>query len=764
MDQERTELSRQSQQQIDAIGRLAGGVAHDFNNVLTVIQSYACLLEESLDPTDTRRTDASEIRRASERATVVTRQLLTLSQHSVVQPRSLDLDELVAQFVPMLRFLVGEQVTVVSHRTEGALVVADPGQLEQVLMNLAVNARDAMPTGGRMTVETTTEDLDPDQAVALGVKAGRFVVLAVTDTGVGMDAQTQARIFDPATGLGLSIVHGIVTQTGGCVSAYSELGHGTTFRVRLPLSTETVVVGESAVETSRVLRALTILVVDDQREVRGVAARVLRDAGCEVVEAATAEQACRICVTHERAIDVAVLDVVLPDGRGDQLVHQLRELRPSIKVVMMSGYPAGALSPIGATPPELLAKPFTPSTLRAAVTRVVRADAPRSMTMPLVHDAKDRPRVLVVDDDDDCRKAMGRILRKLDLEVVEVDNGRSAMAELEAKSFDVVLSDVNMPGGGGLELMRAIRGIDLEVPIVLMTGAPDVTSATTAIEYSAFRYLTKPIDTDALGKAIHHAIRVHALARIRREAFAVSGAQARAADRADLEVQFGSALDQLWIAFQPIFNAKTGALYGVEALARSGDASMSSPMKLFDAATELARLPQLGRKVRALSAAGFAERRDDLVLFVNLYPEDLSDMELVAESSPLTKIASRVVLEVTERTSLGNSPELSARLARLRKLGFRLAVDDIGAGYSGLTSFTELVPEVVKIDMSLVRDIDKSPLKQRIVATLCRLCREVGCLVVGEGVETADERDCLVRLGCDLLQGYLLGRPERTLP
>jgi EAL domain-containing protein (putative c-di-GMP-specific phosphodiesterase class I) len=174
-----------------------------------------------------------------------------------------------------------------------------------------------------------------------------------------------------------------------------------------------------------------------------------------------------------------------------------------------------------------------------------------------------------------------------------------------------------------------------------------------------------------------------------------------------------------------------------------------------------ARLPLVGRKVRALSSDAYAARADDVALFVNLHPEDLDDLDLVADDAPLSKIASRVVLEVTERSSLERCAGLTERIARLRSMGFRLAVDDIGAGYSGLTSFTELMPEIVKIDMSLVRDVHKSALKQRTIGALCRLCRDVGTLVVGEGVETIDERDALVSLGCDLLQGYLIGRPAR---
>jgi EAL domain-containing protein (putative c-di-GMP-specific phosphodiesterase class I) len=185
---------------------------------------------------------------------------------------------------------------------------------------------------------------------------------------------------------------------------------------------------------------------------------------------------------------------------------------------------------------------------------------------------------------------------------------------------------------------------------------------------------------------------------------------------------------------------------------------------VLDAATELKRLAALGRRVRRLSSSAFAGRTDGVALFVNLHPEDLLDADLFDPDSPLTKLAPRVVLEITERASLDSTPELSDRAARLRGLGFRIAVDDIGAGYSGLTSFTELTPEIVKIDMSLVRDVHTSALKQRTIGALCRLCHEVGTLVVGEGVETLEERDMLVTLGCDLLQGYLIGRPKRELP
>ena len=541
-------------------------------------------------------------------------------------------------------------------------------------------------------------------------------------------------------------------------------GHGTTFRIQLPVADGDVVVRDvPQVAAPRTLPALTILVVDDQPEVRAIAARILQDAGCKVIETATADEARKICVRHEEPIDLVLLDIVLLDERGDVLIHELRALRPAMSFLLMSGYSAGALTPSGASPENLLQKPFSPSELRAAVARVCGSGAHTST--PASHTrAAPRHRVLVADDDASWRKAVVRMLRKSDFDVVDVDSGYKAITALEAQGFDVVVSDVQMPDGGGLDLLRAVRRIDLDVPVVLMTGQPSVDGAATALEYGAFRYLTKPLDMSAFLTCVKHAARAHALARIRREAYSVTGAHAGVVDRAGLEVRFDQALDRMWMAFQPIVHATNGALFGVEALMRSSEPSIPNPPALLDAATQLGRLPLLGRKVRSLSSAAIVQRPDQTALFVNLHPDDLHDVDLIDESAPLTQIASRVILEITERTSLEGSPKLTARIAKLRELGFRLAVDDIGAGYSGLTSFTELTPEVVKIDMSLVRDVHKSALKQRTIAALCRLCHDVGTLVVGEGVETFEERDALIGLGCDLLQGYLIGRPQRELP
>lgn len=362
-----------------------------------------------------------------------------------------------------------------------------------------------------------------------------------------------------------------------------------------------------------------------------------------------------------------------------------------------------------------------------------------------------RSRILLVDDDPQVRKLVARVLRKAELEVVDVSSGREALGELRASPFDVVVSDVQMPELTGLDLLRAVRAVDLDLPIILISGAPDVPTAAAAVEHGAFRYLTKPLDSVVLCDSVQRAVRTR------------SRTERNPADRRQLETSFQNALDSAWLAFQPIVDARSGKVCAAEALLRCDEPSLRSPQSVITAASELGRLFDVGRRVRALAAAEIERLPASLSMYVNLHPYDLHDLDLGSDPA-FARHASRIVLEVTERASLQITSELATRLAWLRQLGFRVAVDDIGAGYSGLTSFAELMPEVVKIDMSLVRGCHENVIKQRTISALAKLCHDVRCTVVAEGVETVQERDCVTELGCDLLQGYLLGRPVRELP
>jgi EAL domain-containing protein (putative c-di-GMP-specific phosphodiesterase class I)/ActR/RegA family two-component response regulator len=374
-------------------------------------------------------------------------------------------------------------------------------------------------------------------------------------------------------------------------------------------------------------------------------------------------------------------------------------------------------------------------------------------------------RVLVADDEPGLVRVYKRVLAAAGYIVDVANDGAEAAERLKSADYDAIVSDISMPGMDGLELLRTVRQRDLDVPVVLVTGDPAVGTAVRAMEFGAYRYLTKPFDLDHLKEVIDGAVLVYRMAKLRRRALELYGdPDKQVGDRAGLEASFGRAMDTLWIAYQPIVRFEAKEVYGYEALMRTTEPTLPHPGAVLDAAERLGRLRELGRAVRDKAAEGFANAPAGATLFVNLHTLDLSDDGLLAVTAPLTKIASRVVLEITERAALDEVKDARARVAALRAIGFRIAIDDLGAGYAGLTSFAQLQPEVVKLDMSLVRDVHKEPTKRKLIHSMTQLCREMGMLVVAEGIETQDERDALSGLGCQLLQGYLFARPGRPFP
>jgi EAL domain-containing protein (putative c-di-GMP-specific phosphodiesterase class I) len=379
--------------------------------------------------------------------------------------------------------------------------------------------------------------------------------------------------------------------------------------------------------------------------------------------------------------------------------------------------------------------------------------------------ASGRPGTIVlVDDEPAALRGLERVLRGAGYQVEAFSSARAAIERVSAGGVHVVVSDISMPEMTGVELLRTIRAHDADLPVVLVTGLPAIESATDAVEYGAFKYIVKPVEPEDLRNAVERARKLYRLARMKREALKLLGANAVSADRAGLEASFDSALSTLWMAFQPIVRAGDGSVFGYEALLRSDEPSLIRPDLVVDAAERLDALPRLGRKVRLLAAGAMAQAAPDAALFINLHPMDLADESLFDAASPLTQIAKRVVLEVTERAAIEQVDGVERRVGRLREHGFRIAVDDLGAGYAGLSSFALLEPEIVKLDVSLLRDVDQSPVKQKLVQSMTALCKDMGFLVVAEGIETVAERDCVVALGCDLLQGYLFARPGRPFP
>jgi signal transduction histidine kinase len=378
------EAQYQQAQKMEAIGRLAGGVAHDFNNLLTVILGYCELLLADLDSHDPRQPDMAEIQKAGTRAAVLTRQLLAFSRKEIIEPTRLDLNVVVVDMRAMLGRLIREDVKVtLVLRPDLAPVTADRGQVEQIIMNLAVNAQDAMPKGGTLTLETANIELDEHYANAhLGVKPGQYVVLTVTDTGTGITPQVQARLFEPffttkdvgkGTGLGLATVRGIVTQSGGSVNVYSEVGKGTSFKVYFPRTDAAERVAETPSPVARPhTGAETVLMVEDADGLREPTRRLLQRQGYTVLVAQNADEAFQL-FEQNPSIDVVLTDVVMPGASGPELISRLVERRPGLKVIYMSGYTDEAIVQHGVLKPGIafLHKPFTSETLGQKIREVL---------------------------------------------------------------------------------------------------------------------------------------------------------------------------------------------------------------------------------------------------------------------------------------------------------------------------------------------------------------------------------------------------------
>lgn len=370
-------------------------------------------------------------------------------------------------------------------------------------------------------------------------------------------------------------------------------------------------------------------------------------------------------------------------------------------------------------------------------------------------------RVLVVDDDPAMRRTCARALTHDGWDVVLAEHGHAAIELLRDRTvpFDCVVSDVHMPELDGFQLVAEIRKHDDDIPVLLMTGDPSLDGAVRAIDTGAVSYLSKPFDHENLLSAVARAARRHGIARMRRRADSHAATMSGAND---LVARFDNAIARAWMAFQPIVDIKNKRIFAYEALLRTEEETLKRPDVFIGIAERLDRIHELGRTVRAAVARAVAGVPMDALLFVNVHGLELTDESLFSRTDPLAPIASRVVLEITERIGL-DAVAGPTRVAMLRKLGYRIAVDDLGAGYAALGALATLEPDVVKLDMSLIRDIDRQPTKRRVVGAIATLCRELGSKVVAEGVETEAEAAVVIDCGIELLQGYFYARPTREL-
>jgi EAL domain-containing protein (putative c-di-GMP-specific phosphodiesterase class I)/CheY-like chemotaxis protein len=370
-------------------------------------------------------------------------------------------------------------------------------------------------------------------------------------------------------------------------------------------------------------------------------------------------------------------------------------------------------------------------------------------------------RVLLVDDQLQIRNAYQRVLGKAGYAVTTADDTTGAIAELRLHDFDIVLTDLSLPSGTGLDILAAAHAVDPGMPVVFVTGTGDVAIARQALDHGALRYLIKPCTAAHLLAAVDEACRARAASSTAIGNKSTTRMRVLEGDLAKVEraAAFDGALDQLWMALQPVVAMGRRRVIAYEALVRSTHPTLGRPDLLIAAAEELGRLDDLGRKIRATVAARMSEAPSEVDILVNLHPEDLADPELYDPAAPLSAHAARVILEITERASLDQIKDVQERIAALRKLGYRIAVDDLGAGYGSLSAMALIRPDLVKIDMSLVRNVHADPVRMRMIKSIGQMCQQLGTPWLCEGVETVEELHALVDNGVDLVQGYLLGRP-----
>lgn len=795
-----------------SLGTLSAGIAHEVNNPLTYIMgntSFAldCLSELRASLTPALAGVEAPVSNAIAQLDDVSRQLREIEDgaeriHRIVMDLSVfarpemapgrgNMSDALRWAIRVTKTLVSSRAKLVARIDPTPTIAADETRIGQVLVNLLVNAAQAIPEGDaenqRIVVSTETQGTES-------------VVVTVRDTGVGMSPEVVRRIFDPffttkppgvGTGLGLSVCRSLVESMQGELTVESEPGEGSTFSLRLPVAETDSEPLMSPRQTPKLCHG-RVLILDDDEVVAGAIARSLAENHDVVVET-DPNHALKLLELGE-TFDAIIFDVDMRQASRDEFFSRACAKRPDLSdrfVFLTGGYTREASDFLARVSSPRLPKPPPMPELEDCVQALLAhraAEAPVSDDAPhTAVQASDPPapiapsvsyapqeaeraqkasarRILIVDDEIDLGRALCRVLSGAGFEPVHSPDASDALLRIEQESFDAVLTDISMPALDGIHLLRRVRAHDPDLPVVLITGHPDLETAVPAVEHGAFKYLSKPVAEAELIDTLQRAANLYRLANLKRATLGTLGTGlGEASDRTGLELTFQRALDSLWPAFQPILSVNDRTVFGYEALLRSDEPALPHPAAVLDAGERLGQLHRVGRKMRKRACALLEQLDDECTLFLNLHPLDLTDPSLLDPAAPHVAFAKRIVLEVTERTSLDRVADASARVKALRELGFRIAVDDLGAGYAGLASFVQLEPDLVKLDMCLVRNVDTSPRKQQIVRALVDVTHDLGLQVVGEGVETVGERDMLTELGCDLLQGYLFGKPAPTL-
>ena len=369
-------------------------------------------------------------------------------------------------------------------------------------------------------------------------------------------------------------------------------------------------------------------------------------------------------------------------------------------------------------------------------------------------------RVLVVDDEHWLAVGLARILERSGIPAVVANTADAALQIVSEERIDAVITDIDMPGRSGIDLLRDLRGLDPALPVMIVTGVPSADSAAAAVEHGVYKYLTKPFDPEEVVTSTRRAISMRQVAVVRVGANALRQWESATSSVRITETteEIDAALNQIWLAYQPVVHGDgLHSVFGYEVLLRCNHERWKRPDRLISAAATIGRLRGLERRIREMAASNPPSSNG--ILFLNLHPSSLDDPLLVDPNSALAEMADRVVLEVTETASLGDPAVLRATLSRLREIGFRVALDDLGSGFASLNNLFALEPDIVKLDMALVRAIDVDRQKRNLVAAVVQACVQMGVKVIAEGIETRGEFDCMIDLGCDLFQGYWIAKP-----
>ncbi|MGE0785702.1 MAG: EAL domain-containing protein [Sandaracinaceae bacterium] len=512
------------------------------------------------------------------------------------------------------------------------------------------------------------------------------------------------------------------------------------------------------------MEPLMVLIVDDDASMRRLMQRTFEaDSRVRATCAADGLEALRIL--EDGVVDVLISDEVMPGISGVRLLETVRARWPGVRRVLYTGYPDAdiVIQAVnrGGVHRVLLKSPhveLTDSLAEIVDDALAKRTSPISAP-PSGRRARSEINVLVVHDH---LALQTRYEAALGAFRIRFASPGTAIGAHERDSADVVVLDIS-DGADPRAFLEALRAADLDCPVVVTAPRGAIDAAHSALRHGAYLYVLHPFTDPGLSSAVRQAAAMRRIALLRREANPAPGEAAwQLSDRASLQVRFRRALDELYMVYQPIVSHSNRKLVGYEALVRSAEPTLPHPGALFDAARRLDRVEELGRAIRRVAPAPVRDLAPDTLLFVNLDVRDIDQEDLL--TAPFVDMAERIVLEVTERAALDAIDEIAARISILRTHGFRIAVDDLGAGYAGLTSFAALQPDIVKLDMSLIRDIHEAPVKQRLVASLQEACDDLHVWMVAEGVESVHELRALQAAGCDVFQGYLFARPARAFP